>query len=232
MRDTGFDDMSDDQKNLFTAMGLSLLVIIAWQYFYGVPQMEQGAQAATGPADSKRQFRRPSQERLHPLHQRAPRRRLRLPAASPAPPALHKPGDTNSAPQAPAPARRARTAAESSPTTQRVKIDSDHVLSGSINLTGGRIDDLSLKKYKETIKPDSDIVNLLSPPGSPNPFYTSKPVSWRRDADTEIAQARHKMDRGHKDTFTRQTRDPDLGQWRWPDLQARRSRSTTAICSM
>ena len=33
--------MSEDQKNLFLAMGLSLLVIIGWQYFYATPKMEQ-----------------------------------------------------------------------------------------------------------------------------------------------------------------------------------------------
>ena len=44
-------------------------------------------------------------------------------------------------------------------------------LTGSISLQGGRIDDLSLKDYKETIEDGSDIVTVLSPVGSPEAYY-------------------------------------------------------------
>jgi YidC/Oxa1 family membrane protein insertase len=44
-------------------------------------------------------------------------------------------------------------------------------LSGSINLTGGRIDDLHLKTYRETIDPGSEVVTLLSPAGAPQAYY-------------------------------------------------------------
>ncbi len=44
-------------------------------------------------------------------------------------------------------------------------------LVGSISLLGGRIDDLSLKSYKETLEPDSPIVRLLSPVGEAHPYY-------------------------------------------------------------
>lgn len=44
----------------------------------------------------------------------------------------------------------------------RVKIETE-TLTGSINLQGGRIDDLSLKKYRETLDPESPIIRLLSP---------------------------------------------------------------------
>ena len=33
--------MREDQKNLFIAMGLSLLVIVGWNYFYGVPEAQR-----------------------------------------------------------------------------------------------------------------------------------------------------------------------------------------------
>ncbi|MEX1234717.1 MAG: membrane protein insertase YidC [Roseovarius sp.] len=52
----------------------------------------------------------------------------------------------------------------------RVTIDTPS-LEGSISLQGGRIDELSLKNYRETIEPDSPIVNLLSPIGSNQPYY-------------------------------------------------------------
>lgn len=44
-------------------------------------------------------------------------------------------------------------------------------LSGSISLTGGRIDDLDLRDYFETIQPGSPTVTLLNPAGSPGAYY-------------------------------------------------------------
>jgi YidC/Oxa1 family membrane protein insertase len=44
-------------------------------------------------------------------------------------------------------------------------------LEGSISLVGGRIDDLSLRGYFETLDEDSPIVRLLSPVGSAEPYY-------------------------------------------------------------
>src|SRR5262249_14143606 len=53
----------------------------------------------------------------------------------------------------------------------RVVIDTP-ALKGSIALKGGRIDDLTLKDYRETVEPDSPNVVLLSPAGAPHPYYT------------------------------------------------------------
>ncbi len=44
-------------------------------------------------------------------------------------------------------------------------------LRGSIALKGGRLDDLSLAQYHETVDPKSPAIVLLSPSGSPHPFY-------------------------------------------------------------
>jgi YidC/Oxa1 family membrane protein insertase len=44
-------------------------------------------------------------------------------------------------------------------------------LRGSIALKGGRIDDLSLMQYRETVDPKSPPIVLLAPSGSPHPFY-------------------------------------------------------------
>jgi YidC/Oxa1 family membrane protein insertase len=52
----------------------------------------------------------------------------------------------------------------------RIVIDTPK-LSGSIMLQGGRIDDLSLKSYRETVDPKSANIQLLSPSGSANAFY-------------------------------------------------------------
>lgn len=44
-------------------------------------------------------------------------------------------------------------------------------LTGSISLLGGRIDDLSLTRYNETLKDDSGLVRLLSPAGANQAYY-------------------------------------------------------------
>ncbi len=44
-------------------------------------------------------------------------------------------------------------------------------LTGTISLIGGRLDDLSLVKYHETLDPGSDLVRQLSPFGSENAYY-------------------------------------------------------------
>ena len=49
-----------------------------------------------------------------------------------------------------------------------IKTDS---IEGSIALKGGRIDDVSLVKFHETVDPKSPPIVLLSPSGSPDPFY-------------------------------------------------------------
>uniref|UniRef100_UPI0025EA1B64 membrane protein insertase YidC n=1 Tax=Roseobacter sp. TaxID=1907202 RepID=UPI0025EA1B64 len=52
----------------------------------------------------------------------------------------------------------------------RVPVETDR-LSGSISLLGGRIDDLSLKDYRETQDEDAEIVTMLSPVGGANAYY-------------------------------------------------------------
>ncbi len=54
--------------------------------------------------------------------------------------------------------------------TPRVAIDTPR-LKGSISLRGGRVDDLSLLDYHETVDPKSPNIVLLEPAGAPNPFY-------------------------------------------------------------
>ena len=44
-------------------------------------------------------------------------------------------------------------------------------LNGSIDLKGGRIDDLSLEQYRETVDPNSPPIVLFSPSGAPEAYY-------------------------------------------------------------
>ncbi|MEL7463587.1 MAG: membrane protein insertase YidC [Pseudomonadota bacterium] len=53
---------------------------------------------------------------------------------------------------------------------ERIKVETPS-LSGSISLRGGRIDDLHLTDYRETLDEESDTVTLLSPTGTEHPFF-------------------------------------------------------------
>ena len=55
---------------------------------------------------------------------------------------------------------------------ERIQIENE-LLSGAISTQGGRIDQLSLKKYRNTISEDSDIVTLLSPVGQSEDYYAA-----------------------------------------------------------
>jgi YidC/Oxa1 family membrane protein insertase len=138
-----------ENRSLFLAILLSIGVLGGWEYFYGGPQRDKAAQVA-------------EQQRIE--------RGVETPAATPGTPPS-PPSTTSSAPPTPAVvANPGATRDAAIATTQRVPVDTPRV-KGSINLVGGRIDDLALKDYRETVKPDSANIVLLSPPGAPQPFY-------------------------------------------------------------
>ena len=64
----------------------------------------------------------------------------------------------------------------------RIPIDTPR-LEGSINLRGGRVDDLSLRDYRQTTAPDADIVEFLRPEGRSEAFYTL--YGWRPGRDLD-----------------------------------------------
>jgi len=65
----------------------------------------------------------------------------------------------------------------------RVEIRSDSLI-GSISLVGGRLDDLTLAKYRETVASDSPLVTLLNPPGSENAYYAD--FGWLADSGSDL----------------------------------------------
>ncbi len=79
-----------------------------------------------------------------------------LPAPDPVAPVATTPTE------APAPAAEA----------PRVPIATDE-FTGSISLQGGRIDDLALTQYRETIDEDAEIVRLLRPVGEPGAYFAT-----------------------------------------------------------
>ncbi len=63
-----------------------------------------------------------------------------------------------------------KTRAEALALSPRIGIDTRSI-SGSIALKGARIDDVSLKNYRETVDPSSPLITLLSPEDAPGAYY-------------------------------------------------------------
>ena len=145
--------MTQDNKNLFLAFGLSLLVMIGWNYFYGAPQLEKSRQEQI---DAKR-----LQEAPHPAP--APSPRTRAADAAPNAPA------SDVAPNVTAPPL-VKSRADVLATIPRLPLETKS-LTGSLSLRGGRISDVLLNDYRETVDKNSPKIELLSPSGSPKPLY-------------------------------------------------------------
>ena len=143
--------MRDDNKNLIVAIVLSVAVLLGWQYFFAAPQAERQRQAA-------------QQQQSTQVNPNAPNPPASPSQAGGASPTV--PGTVPGTPAAPAVESRESALARS----PRVAIDTP-ALAGSINLRGGRIDDVALKQYRETVDPRSPNIVLFSPAGSPNPYY-------------------------------------------------------------
>ncbi|PRY76309.1 YidC/Oxa1 family membrane protein insertase [Yoonia maritima] len=90
------------------------------------------------------------------------------------------PGTTTTTSTATAPAE-AEVATAPAPRVQIRTAD----LEGSLSLRGGRIDELSLTQYHETIDPDSEIVQLLRPEGEAGAYYTA--FGWAASEGIEAA---------------------------------------------
>ncbi|ACK50170.1 60 kDa inner membrane insertion protein [Methylocella silvestris BL2] len=63
-----------------------------------------------------------------------------------------------------------KTRAEALAASPRLKIDTPAIF-GSLSLKGARLDDVSLKGYRETVDPNSPNIVLLSPQGAPDAYY-------------------------------------------------------------
>src|SRR5476651_1662065 len=68
------------------------------------------------------------------------------------------------------PAAPVLTRVQALASTPRVAVDTPQ-LSGSISLTGARLDDLFLKQYRQTTDPGAPPVELLRPLGASNAYY-------------------------------------------------------------
>ena len=139
-----------EQRNLLLAIVASVAILLGFQFFYEQPKMER---------------ERALQQQQQQI-QKTPGGTVTLPGGA-------MPGGTAAPPAAgiaqtpvAAPPNREKIVGEE----KRVRISSAR-LHGSIALRGGRIDDLTLPDYRETLEADSPEITLLSPPRAPNPYY-------------------------------------------------------------
>ena len=144
----------ENNRNFLITIALSVLILTLWQVFYMNPRIEAQKEAARIEAE------RVEQEKKN-----------QTPAPAPGgtdaamPPQGGVPG-AGPATDGASPAGRDQAIAASA----RVKIDTPS-LSGSINLTGARIDDLRLKDYHLTVDKSSPTIELLNPSSLPNGYF-------------------------------------------------------------
>ncbi|WP_132252950.1 membrane protein insertase YidC [Methylobacterium segetis] len=142
--------MGNDKTNMIVAIALSLVVLLGWTYFVAAPRVEQQRQATAQNAAAQQS------PGVTPDGIPSPSPKEGGPAA-PAPGTLPNQG---------APEPREAALARS----PRIRIETP-ALSGSVALKGGRIDDVSLKNYHETVDDKSPRIVLFSPAGTETPYY-------------------------------------------------------------
>lgn len=135
-----------DSRNMILAIVLSIIVLFGWQYLVAGPKLERAAQQA---------------EREAVLAQGSETSNLPAPTSNGD---IAQPAAATTVPLAFTSRNEAISAGP------RVTIDTAS-LSGSINLTGARLDDLELNNYRETVDDTSPIISLLSPSGGPNGYF-------------------------------------------------------------
>ena len=141
-----------EQRNLFIAVGISFLILLAFEVFYNGPryreemaEQQQLMDEAGIPAPSPSEGSVPS------------------PSTAPTPTA-------GAIPSGSLDAERPLSRAEAIQASPRVAIETNEI-SGSLSLIGGRIDDIVLTKYRQTLDQTSPEIVLLSPPLSPDAYF-------------------------------------------------------------
>jgi YidC/Oxa1 family membrane protein insertase len=152
--------MQTDNRNMILAIVLSMIVLFGWQFFIAGPQLEQAQRQA----------------RIEAQRQAEADQGLATPSA-----------DSATAESATADAAGVRTFANRQAAvaaSPRIRIETDSLV-GSINLEGGRLDDLLLHKYHETVDRSSPSITLLTPAGVPDAYFAEQ--GWVPASGSSIA---------------------------------------------
>jgi YidC/Oxa1 family membrane protein insertase len=146
----------NDQRNLFVAIAISVAILIGWQYFFPGKPVEPPAQQQAAQTKA-------------------------APADAPTPATASSPAQV---PGTPAAAQVGSSRADALGKSRRIAIETPSI-HGSISLTGARIDDITLVKYRETPDAGSREIDLMSPAESPEPYWAE--FGWvAADAGTKV----------------------------------------------
>jgi YidC/Oxa1 family membrane protein insertase len=147
-----------EQRNLIAAILLSIAIVLGFQFLVERPRMEREREQA------QQQQQTTSQQAQSAAQPKAPAAQSQAPAV----PGASPPPTASAAARTP---DRAALLAESPRLPNRTPS-----LQGTLSLKGGRLDDLALAQYHETVDPKSPNVLLLSPPGMPDAYYAE--LGW------------------------------------------------------
>ncbi|WP_338607948.1 membrane protein insertase YidC [Pelagibacterium nitratireducens] len=172
--------MNENNRNMILAVVLSMLVLFGWQFFIAGPQLDQ----------AQRQAELSTQQ-----DQALDSADLAAPSAD---------GVAGATPSSDTDTQVFASRDDALAATQRVAIETGS-LSGSINLTGARIDDLHLVRYNETPDPDSPTITLLSPVGSDVPYYLEQGWVAAQGSDVTLPTAQTEWSVESGDTLTAAT---------------------------
>ncbi len=131
-----------EQRNLILAIVLSVAIILGFQYFYEIPRMQQAQQQASE-GEAVTDVERP------------------VPATVP--------GSTE-VPSAAGPAIETMLLEKVLERSPRLPLDNGRLF-GSMALESGRLDDILLADYRESIEPDAPNIRLLRPAGLPDSYF-------------------------------------------------------------
>jgi YidC/Oxa1 family membrane protein insertase len=150
--------MTGDNKNFILAIVLSMVIIFGWQIFYAQPEIERQRAEQARQAEIAEQA---GTEGTVPGGEGVAGEGGTVPQVT---------GESGPAPVVPG-ATLTRDAAIAA--SGRVNIKTPSIY-GSINLSGGRLDDLHLSSYRQTVAKDSDKIILLSPSGTKGAFFADQ----------------------------------------------------------
>ena len=133
----------NEQKNLFIAVLLAIVIMMGFDWMMG----------------NKKSSPKPATTQTQTANQSTPSKSTTVPQAP-------QSAAGSATAQIPGPVKSVVTEAP----TPRLKIETPR-LKGSIALRGGQVDDIILLEHRETLKPDSKNIVLLSPAGSMHPYF-------------------------------------------------------------
>lgn len=161
--------MDENNRNFMMAIILSVAVLLGWQAFYNGPKQAELEAQREREAQVQQTAKAPQ-----PAGSTAP-----SPSGAGAPPV---PSATPGAPAAvPAPVGTDRKSVITA--SKRIPVETPK-LKGSLSLTGARIDDLTLTRYRQQANPNSPNVTLFSPSGTRDPFYAEH--GWAGDGTAKV----------------------------------------------